>query len=145
MTDDFDRLIEQLQREVMEQARAIYSEKAIEAFHNPKNVGRMPVPDACGIVHGWCGDTMEIYLPLDGECIERATFMTDGCGPTVACGSMLTQMARGASLDEAAKIGSEDLIAALDGLPEENVHCAELAVNALREAIANRAESRTEW
>jgi nitrogen fixation NifU-like protein len=144
MTADFDRLIEQLQRGIIEQARAIYSEKVIEEFYNPKNVGRIPVPDACGIVHGWCGDTMEIYLRLDGEHIKQASFMTDGCGPTVACGSMLTQMATGVSLDEAAKIGPEDLIVALDGLPEENVHCAELAVNALREAIASGVESRTE-
>jgi nitrogen fixation NifU-like protein len=122
----------------MEQARAVYSDKVIQEFHNPKNVGRMPAPDACGIVHGWCGDTMEVYLRLDGERIEEASFMTDGCGPTVACGSMLTQMATGMSLAEAAKIEPEDLIAILDGLPEENLHCAELAVNTLREAIANR-------
>jgi nitrogen fixation NifU-like protein len=121
----------------MEQARAVYSDKVIQEFHNPKNVGRMPAPDACGIVHGWCGDTMEVYLRLDGERIEEASFMTDGCGPTVACGSMLTQMATGMSLAEAAKIEPEDLIAILDGLPEENLHCAELAVNTLREAIAN--------
>ena len=97
----------------------------------------MSAPDAVGIVQGWCGDTMEIYLRMNSSRIREATFMTDGCGPTVACGSVLTTMARGMSLDEASEITPENLIAALDGLPEESVHCAELAVNTLQEAIAN--------
>lgn len=144
MVDGLDRLVEGLERQVMEQARAVYSDKVIQEFHNPRNLSRMPAPDAWGIVHGWCGDTMEVYLRLDGERIEQATFMTDGCVPTVACGSMLTQMATGMSLAEAAKIEPEDLIAILDGLPEENLHCAELAVNTLREAIANGGRVRDE-
>ena len=134
---DFDRLMAELQRQIIEQARALYSAKVIEEFYNPKNLGRMSVPDARGIVHGWCGDTMEVYLRLNGARIEEATFMTDGCGPTVACGSVLTTMARGMSLEEAGQITPEDLLAALDGLPEESIHCAELAVSTLREAIAN--------
>ena len=141
-TTDFDRMAAELQREIIEQARATYSATVIEEFYNPKNLGRMSAPDACGIVHGWCGDTMEIYLRLNGKGVQEATFMTDGCGPTVACGSVLTTMARGVSLEEAGQITPENLIAALGGLPEESVHCAELAVSALREAIADwpRAE-----
>lgn len=140
---EFDRLAEELQRQILEQERAVYSAKVLEEAHNPKNVGRMPQPDAWAIVHGWCGDTMEIYLRLDGDKIERATFMTDGCGSTVACGSVLTQMVQGRSLEEANQIQPDDLIAALGGLPEESVHCAELTVNTLREAIA-RARARRE-
>ena len=136
-TTDFDRMVAELQRQIIEQARAIYSAKVIEEFCHPKNLGRMSAPDACGIVHGWCGDTMEIYLRLNGNEIQEATFMTEGCGPTVACGSMLTTMARGVSLEAASQITPQDLLATLDGLPEENAHCAELAVTTLREAIAN--------
>ncbi len=140
---DFDRMVAELQREIIEQARALYSDKVIEEFYNPKNLGRMPEPDARGIVVGWCGDTMEIYLRLNGDRISEATFMTDGCGPTVACGSMLTTMVTGMSLEEAGEIRPENLIAALDGLPEESLHCAELAVSTLQEAIANsRADGR---
>ena len=135
---DFDHLVAELQQQVLEDARTVYSDKVIEAFYDPKNLGRMSEPDGCGIVQGWCGDTMEIYLRLDRERIEEITFMTDGCGPSVACGSMLTTMVQGMSLEEANKMTPEDLLAALDGLPEESVHCAELAVNTLREAIANR-------
>ncbi len=134
----FDHMVAELQRQIVEQERALYSAKVIEEAHTPRNVGRMVEPDGCGIVRGWCGDTMEIYLRLGGERIKEATFMTDGCGPSVACGSMLTTMVQGMSLEEAGEVTPEGLIAALDGMPEESVHCAELAVNTLREAIANR-------
>ena len=80
---------------------------------------------------------MEIYLQLDGEQIEEASFMTDGCGPTVACGSMLTTMVRGMSLNEAKRIRPQQLIDALDGLPEASTHCADLAVNTLQKAISD--------
>jgi nitrogen fixation NifU-like protein len=133
----FDRMVEEIQRQIIEDERATYSQKVIEGYYNPKNLGRMSALDAVGIVHGWCGDTMEIYLRLNGARIEEAMFMTDGCGPTVACGSMLTTMVTGMSLGEAGGITPENLIAALDGLPEESLHCAELAVKTLREAIAN--------
>jgi nitrogen fixation NifU-like protein len=140
MTNDFDRFVDDLQQQIIEQTRAVYSDKVVEAFYNPKNLGRMPEPDARGVMHGWCGDTMEIYLRLNGERIEQASFMTDGCGPTVACGSALTTMVQGLSLQEAGGIKPEDLLDALGGLPEESVHCAELAVNTLREIIANRPQ-----
>lgn len=134
---DFDRMVSELQREIAEQERAMYSAKVIEEVYNPKNVGRMPEPDVRGLVHGWCGDTMEIYLQLNGESIEEATFVTDGCGPSVACGSMLTKMVTGMSLEEASGLLPEDLLDALDGLPEESVHCAELAIKTLQNAIFN--------
>jgi nitrogen fixation NifU-like protein len=136
-TTDFDRLVAELQQQIDEQERALYSAKVIEEAHNPKNLGRMAESDAYGIVHGWCGDTMEVYLQLNGDRIREATFMTDGCGPSVACGSILTSMLTGMSVDEASEITPDNLIAALDGLPEESLHCAELAVSTLREAIAN--------
>jgi len=98
----------------------------------------MPDPDAYGVIHGCCGDTMEIYLRLDRDRIEEATFTTDGRESAIACGSMLTKMVRGMSLEETDKIVPEDLTAALDGLPEAKVHCAKLTLNTLREAIVNR-------
>jgi nitrogen fixation NifU-like protein len=140
----FDRMVEEIQRRIIEDEQATYSQKVIEEYYNPKNLGRMSAPDAVGIVHGLCGDTMEIYLRMNSSRIEEATFITDGCGPTVACGSKLTTMVRGMSLDQASEITPENLIAALDGLPEESLHCAELAVSTLQEAIANgRANGNT--
>lgn len=136
-TAEWDGFVTTLQTEIDEQARALYSAKVIEEAHHPRNVGRMPEADVRGLVHGWCGDTMEIYLRLERERIVKATFVTDGCGPTLACGSNLTAMVRGMSLEEAGAIRPEHLIAALDGLPEESKHCAELAVSTLQNAIFN--------
>jgi nitrogen fixation NifU-like protein len=134
---DFDRFVADLQQEIDAQERALYSAKVIAEARHPKNVGRMPQADVRGLVHGWCGDTMEIYLRLEGERIVEASFMTDGCGPSLACGSMLTSLVSGKSLEEASTIMPEDLITALDGLPAESQHCAELAVRTLQNAILN--------
>ena len=137
---DFDRAVAEIQRQIVERERAIYSAKVIEAVQNPTHFGTMTGPDAYGIVHGWCGDTMEIYLRLEGDRVTDATFTTDGCGPSVACGNTIATMVRGMSLVEAGKLRPEDLIEALDGLPEDSTHCAELAVSTLRAAIANGAD-----
>jgi len=141
---DFGHFVEELRQRVLEDARADYSDKVIEEFHHPKNLGRMSDPDARGLVHGWCGDTMEFYLRLNGKRIQEINFMTDGCGATIACGSMLTQMATGKSLEEAGELLPDDLIEALDGLPEENEHCAELAVSTLQNALFNLRMEKAE-
>ena len=134
-TTSLDRIVAELQRQILEQERSIYSARVIEQAHHPQNVGRIDDADARASVRGECGDTMELYLRLNGARIEEASFMTDGCGPSVACGSMITTMVRGISTKEAGQIEPEDLITALDGLPEESAHCAELAVRTLREAL----------
>ena len=136
-TTDLDNLTAKLQQEIDARERALYSAKVIREARNPRHVGRMPQADVRGLVHGWCGDTMEIYLRLKGEQIVEATFMTDGCGPTLACGSRLTSLIQGKSLAEASTIMPEDLITALDGLPSESQHCAELAVRTLQNALLN--------
>jgi nitrogen fixation NifU-like protein len=134
---EFAAFVTDLQREIDEQTRAIYSATVIEEASNPKHVGRMADADVHGLVHGWCGDTMEIYLRLQDDRIQEATFMTDGCGPTLACGSKLTSMIHGMSLDEASSITPQQLVDALDGLPDESLHCAELAVSTLQNALFN--------
>lgn len=137
MGDDLDRAMAKLQQQVIQEARSYFSDKVVDEFYHPHNMGLMMGPDGCGSVLGLCGDTMEIYLRLDGQRIVKAAFITDGCGATVACGSMLTQLVEGRSLEEAAAVTPEDLIQALDGLPEDHAHCAVLAVDTLRAAIAS--------
>ena len=134
----FDDMVAELQKQITQQERAIYSDKVIQEAHHPSNLGRMSAPDAYAVVRGGCGDTMEIYLRLEGQRVQAATFMTDGCGPSVACGSALTQMVQGLSLEQAGQVRPEDLLETLGGLPEDSLHCAELTVNTLQEAIANR-------
>jgi len=132
---NFDKMVEKLQRDVNEQALLTFSEKVVEEYNNPKNIGKMAKPDAYAILKGWCGDTMEMYLKMEHEIVADISFMTDGCGATIACGSMLTSMVKGKSIDETEAITEGDLIAALDGLPEENLHCAHLAVITLENAL----------
>lgn len=136
-TNGFDRWVAALQEAIREREEALYSAKVLAEVRQPHNMGVTGYADGYGLVFGPCGDTMEFFLLLDGEQIKKATFMTDGCGPTVACGSMLTRMVEGKTLDEAAAIEAAELIVALDGLPPEHLHCATLAVNTLHQAVAN--------
>ena len=137
---------------VAHETQLLYSAKVIELALDPKNQGRMVEPDAYGVIHGCCGDTMEIYLRLDDDRITQATFMTDGLEPALACGSMLTTMVQGLSPDEAGEIGPRELIVALDSLPRAKMHCASLTVNALQQALAewftdgaSQGEAQFDW
>ena len=141
--DKWARLVADLQREINEQEQAHYSAKVLEQARNPTNLGRIESPDAHAVITGPCGDTMEIYLRFDGDVIREAMFMTDGCGTSLASGNMLTMMVRGMALDDANRISPQDLLLALDGLPDESTHCAELAVKTMRKAIAERQEEKT--
>jgi nitrogen fixation NifU-like protein len=134
--NDLERWLAALQAALLEQQRALFSAKVIAEANQPQNMGVMEEADGYGLVFGPCGDTMEFFVRLDGGRIQDVSFVTDGCGPTVACGSMVTRMAQGKSLAEATAIEAAEVIIALDGLPAEHVHCATLAVNTLHEAIA---------
>ena len=94
-------------------------------------------PDTIGEIKGPCGDTMKISLKVKDFKITDARFWTDGCGATIACGSMLTKTLKGKTLQDAKKYTNSRLLRALDGLPIEHHHCAILAVNTLRKAINN--------
>jgi nitrogen fixation NifU-like protein len=131
MTSAWDKLEEQIK----EKMREIYSETVVEHNFNPRNLGSFPDADGYAQVTGPCGDTMEIWLKVDRNIIAKAGFTTDGCGTTIASGSMVTEMAKGKSLPEALLISQKDVLDALDGLPEESEHCALLASNTLKAAI----------
>jgi nitrogen fixation NifU-like protein len=132
-----DKIVEEIQNELDAEAEATYSKKVLDECKNPQNIGRMNEPDAVGIITGPCGDTMEFYLRLNSKKIIDVQFMTDGCGPTVACGSMLTKMIKTKSFHEVSMITNQDLINALDGLPDENLHCAKLAIDTIQKAMEN--------
>jgi nitrogen fixation NifU-like protein len=131
MTSDF----EDIEQEIMAEMRRTYSEKVIDHAMNPRNVGGMPDAEGFAAVTGPCGDTMEIWLEVKDGRISNATFWTDGCGTTIAAGSMVTEMAKGQSIAEAQRISQKDILDALGRLPDESLHCALLASNTLREAI----------
>ena len=131
MASEFDELQELIKAEM----RKIYSETAIDHSMNPRNVGNMDNADGLAKVTGSCGDTMEIWLKVKNNTIANATFMTDGCGTSIAAGSMVTELAKGKSVGEVWKIRQQDVLNALGGLPKESEHCALLASNTLKEAI----------
>jgi nitrogen fixation NifU-like protein len=135
MAEEFDDSFKELEQSVMEDMERLYSEKTIDHFLNPRNLGEIPAPDGFGRVTGSCGDTMQIYLKVRDSRVINASFWTDGCGTSIASGSMVTELARGKSVLEAQKITRQDILDALGGLPEDSVHCALLAADTLKEAI----------
>lgn len=126
---------EQFEELVREEMRKTYSETAIEHGMNPRNLGDMEDADGFAKVTGSCGDTMEIWLKVRNGNIARATFLTDGCGTSIASGSMVTELTKGKSIAEVQRITQQDVLNALGGLPEESVHCALLAADTLKAAI----------
>ncbi len=126
--DEFVKLI-------MEDMRRAYSEITQEHALHPRNVGAMEDADGYGAVTGPHGDTLQIWLKVKDGIISDASFMTNGCWTITAVGSMVTEMARGKSIAEAEKISEQDILTALNGLPEPSVHCALMAARALRAAI----------
>jgi nitrogen fixation NifU-like protein len=144
MTSAFDDPFKQLEQSVMEDMRRVYTEKTIDHFLNPRNLGQIQAPDGFASVTGPCGDTMEICLKVNNGRIINVTFWTDGCGPSIASGSIVTELVRGKSLVEARKITQRDILDALGELPEESLHCALLAANTLKEAIRDYLSFKNE-
>jgi nitrogen fixation NifU-like protein len=126
---------EELEEAVMEDMRKTYSEKVIDHFLNPRNLGELGDADGFGKVTGPCGDTMQICLRVNDGKITEVAFMTDGCGTTIACGSMTTELAKGKAVTEALRITQDGILKSLDGLPEDDIHCSLLAANTLKEAL----------
>jgi nitrogen fixation NifU-like protein len=126
---------DQFQEQIKAKMREIYSETVVEHNLNPRNLGSLSDSDGYAQITGPCGDTMEMWLKVDGNIIVKAGFTTDGCGTTIASGSMVTDMAKGKSLTEAQRIGQQEVLDALGGLPKESEHCALLAANTLKTAI----------
>lgn len=126
---------EELQELILGNARKVYSETVIDHAMNPRNLGNLEDADGFARVTGPCGDTMEIWLKVKDGTIAQAAFYTDGCGTSIASGSMVTDLARGKNISEAQRISEQDVLTALGGLPDESEHCALLASNTLKEAI----------
>ena len=135
---------EQFQELITADMRKIYSETTIDHSMNPRNVGNLDDADGFARVTGPCGDTMEIWLKMMDGIIVQATFYTDGCGTTIASGSMVTEIAKGKSITEAQKISQQNVLDALGGLAEESQHCALLAANTLKEAIRDYVTMKKE-
>ena len=135
MKNSPDDFADKLQEQIFEETRRTYGEAVFSRWQNPKYLGRMTNASCVGRLTGSCGDSMEIYLRIKDDHIEEASFFTNGCGSSVACGSMVAELVTGKDLDTAALIGADTVLEALGGLPEEESHCAFLAAETLMAAI----------
>ena len=114
----------------------LYSEKVMDHFKNPRNVGKIEDADGIGEVgNAKCGDIMKMYLKIDNGIITDVKFNTFGCGSAIATSSMATEMIKGKPIDEALKLTNRAVVEALDGLPAHKIHCSVLAEEAVKAAI----------
>jgi len=134
-TFDFDELTKKIEEEILKEAREIYTEKTLEEAYNPQNVGELETPSGAARVTGPCGDTLQIHIKVEENKIIDCKFITDGCGASMACGSVVTELVKGKTIEEALTVGHKDVLSVLSGLPEENIHCSVLAVDTLRAAL----------
>jgi nitrogen fixation NifU-like protein len=123
----------------------MYSEKVMDHFSNPRNVGEIENADGVGTVgNAKCGDIMRIFLKVEDGVIVDVKFKTFGCGAAIATSSMATEMVKGKTLDEALKVTNKAVAEALDGLPPVKMHCSLLAEEALHAAIEDYKQKHPE-
>ena len=116
----------------------LYSDKVLDHFSSPRNVGEIPDADGVGEVgNAVCGDIMKVYLKIDNGIISDVKFKTFGCGAAIATSSMATELIKGKSINEALQLSNKAVVAALDGLPPAKIHCSVLAEQAVRSALAD--------
>ena len=121
----------------------MYSEKVMEHFAHPRNVGEITDADGIGKVgNPQCGDVMWLYIKVKDNIITDIKFKTFGCGAAIATSSMITEIAKGKTIEEAKKISRQDVAESLDGLPPTKMHCSNLAADALRDAIKDYEAKR---
>ncbi len=121
----------------------MYTEKVMDHFANPRNVGELENANGIGEVgNAKCGDIMRIYLDVQDNIIKDVKFKTFGCGAAIATSSMVTELVMGKTLEEALKISNDAVAEALDGLPPAKMHCSNLAADALHEAIKDYIQKK---
>ncbi len=119
----------------------MYSEKVMEHFENPRNVGKLENANAIGEVgNATCGDIMKIYMRIENGIIEDVSFKTFGCGAAIATSSMATELVKGKTIEEALQLTNKAVMEALGGLPPAKVHCSVLAQEAIHAALKDYSE-----
>ncbi len=116
----------------------MYSTQVLDHFQHPRNAGEVADPDAAvQLENPACGDVLKLTLRITGERIDEIRFLAQGCVPTMACASLLTELARGKTMTEVKCLGREELVRAIGGLPKASLHASHLAIDALSSAIRN--------
>ena len=135
--EEINKFAEEHKEQFMEQIRKRYSQIVIDHWQNPRNFRKIKNPDGYAKVKGLCGDTTEIFVKTKEKTITECTFQTDGCRTSIVCGSITSELAKDKSISQVkASISPDEILEKLGGLPEEDVHCAHLAAETLRRALA---------
>ncbi len=144
MASKLDEFVNQCQRQIFAETKEVYGSGVFERWLQPRFFGKLPNATGAARVTGPCGESMEIYLRIEMRSIKESSFYTDGCGASIACGSVAAELALNKTLDEAVTIGADAIFAVLGELPEEHEHCAVLAAETLQAAIHNHMQSQAE-
>ncbi|MHA1914104.1 MAG: iron-sulfur cluster assembly scaffold protein [Promethearchaeota archaeon] len=138
MPDNFEKFVENLQREIIEKEIEDHNEKIVNLFHHPQNWGKPPSEEITVLEErkgGAKGYSLGIYLKIEENLIVKANFTTDGCGVMIATGSQTTILIEGKPVEFAENLEAQDIDKALKGLPDDERHCADLTISTLRAAI----------
>lgn len=135
MGDEFDAFVEKLQEQVFDEAKEAFGKTGFQRWRNPLYRRALENADAHARITGKCGDTMEIFLKFNDDCVTGASYMTDGCGASTVCGSFAAEIAHGKAPDELTEITGETILKKIGRFPKENEHCAFLAAETIQEAL----------
>jgi nitrogen fixation NifU-like protein len=135
MSTDIDLFIRRFQEEIIRAARKTYGETFFQRWQNPLYQGRVENADVAAELKGQCGDTIAIYLKFENNSVRQASFETDGCAPSIVCGSMAAELTLGKTPEGLLDITAETIIQRIGGLPEEVQHCAFLAAAVVHSAV----------
>jgi NifU-like protein involved in Fe-S cluster formation len=130
-----DELVQKLQKEIEAQALERFGMTFFQRWKHPKYMDAMTDPDVISLLKGTCGDSMMLFLKFRQGKVEKATFKTDGCAPTIVCGSYMAEMSLGKTPEELMDITAETIMAQFGELPEEHRHCAGLAASTIHKAV----------
>ena len=132
---EFDAFVDNLQEQIFTEAEQAYGPKGFERWRNPRYCGSMEDADASARLTGTCGDTIEMFLKIEDGKIKDGAYTTTGCGSSGLCGSFAVELALGRSVEEAFDLQGADVLEHIGTFPEDDAHCAYLAVNTLQEAL----------
>ena len=135
--EQFNALVDSIQEKVFDDARGAYGEDGFDRWRNPKFHGRMDNPDSQGRIKGSCGDTMEMYLKIEGDRVVDASYTTDGCGSSNVAGSFAAELAIGKDIEQIFDLTGEDVLKRIGQFPEKEEHCAYLAIKTVQDALNN--------
>lgn len=133
--DEFEAIVGRIQQEVFAETRNVFGDIGFERWRKTRYNGRMADADSFARIRGTCGDTMEIYLKFKDGVVEKASYVTDGCGSSALCGSFTAELAIGRNPDELCCITGTEVLQMIGTFPKEEEHCATLATETLHEAL----------